>query len=111
MRQPSLFDDPQSSRNRDPKTSHVAAEEIRPKINKMQERVLSVFGPKQERTAQEAAQECINRYCTDRTVLANCESYRKRMHELVRSGHLKIVGERYCLVTHRMASAYERIDT
>lgn len=109
MRERSLFDDQLLSRNRDPQTSHVAAEQTAPKLNKLQERVLSVFGRGQELTAQEAARKCVTQFCTDRDVFANCESYRKRMHELVRLNQLKIVGERYCLVTHRMAQAYERI--
>lgn len=109
MRQPSLFDEQPLSRNRDPQTSHIAAEQTAPKLNKLQERVLSVFGRGQELTAQEAARKCVEQFCTDRDVFANCESYRKRLHELERKGCVKVVGERYCLVTHRMAQAYERI--
>jgi hypothetical protein len=111
MRQLSLFDEPQLSRNRDPKTSHLAAEETKKKLNKLQERVLSVFERGIELTAQEAAKKCQEKYCTDMNFHANPETCRKRLHELERNEHLEIVGQRYCVITHRLATAYRRIES
>lgn len=109
MRQPSLFDDQPLSRNRDPQTSHAAADRIKKTVNKLQEKVLFVFTRGIELTAQEAAKRCQEQYCTDPAFTANHDTCRKRIHELVGKEKLRIVGKRYCTVTHCMAQAYERI--
>ena len=71
------------ARKTDPATSHEAAEQTQRKLNETQEQALSVTDYQRHLTAMEIAATAFHRHA------GNIETYRKRVHELVRLGKLE----------------------
>ena len=101
MVQMDLFDNPQLSRHSDKPTSHEAGDGVRQKLTQLQQRCLLMLG-KLELTAIEVATACSGLYG------GMAESYRKRMHELARDGHVTELPPRECSVTGKSATVYKR---
>lgn len=106
--QRTLFDAdllPKLSRKSDKATSHAAAAEVIPKLNATQEACLRAIDSSKlyPLTANEIAREAAARFG------GIAESYRKRVHELVRAGMLCEAGKRKCYVTGKGATCYERV--
>ena len=107
--QRSLFDDieinePKLARDSDPDTSHAAAEELAPKLGKVQMEVLSVFRRSASSLTANEAAEVVRRSTRDNATM--CETYRKRCHELERKGLLRCIGKRTCLITGKVVQHY-----
>ena len=106
--QRTLFDaepQPKLARNTDKSTSHAAAAEITPKLNRIQILCLQSVewsDPRRPLTANEIAANAVAYFG------GMAETYRKRVHELVRAGLLREAGERVCRVTGKGATVYER---
>lgn len=90
------------ARHTDPTTSHEAAEQTQRKLNETQEQALSVTDYQRHLTAMEIAATAFHRHA------GNIETYRKRVHELVRLGKLERRGVRKCGITGRNATVYAR---
>lgn len=107
--QRTLFDSepqPKLARDTDKATSHAVAADIAPKLNRIQSLCLqSVEQPDKRRplTANEIAANAVAYFG------GMAETYRKRVHELVRDGLLREAGERVCSVTGKGATVYERV--
>ena len=105
--QRTLFDaEPQLklARNADKATSHAAAAETIPKLPYLQQCCMIVIGRQPSpMTANEIGEAASNMFNGMQ------ESYRKRVHELVRAGLLREAGERVCRVTGKGATVYERV--
>jgi hypothetical protein len=101
MPQLDLFTAP-LSRATDPTPSHEAAEEIRPKLSRLREAMLTVIAESGSMTAMEAAAACCNRYGG-----IWLESARKRCHELVKLGLIVECEPRRCLHSGKMATTYK----
>ena len=106
MNQRTLFDaspEPKLARDTDKATSHSAAAETIPKLPYLQQCCMIVIG-RQSRpmTANEIGEAASNMFNGMQ------ESYRTRVHELVRAGLLRKVGERVCRITGKGATVYER---
>ena len=96
------FDAPANiSRKSDPITSHKSAVEIELRINTLQSFVFQAIknAPKPI-TANEAAREAAKQY------VANIETFRKRVRELVRMDLVKECGDRKCKVTGKSAMTF-----
>lgn len=103
--QRTLFDaetQPKLARDTDKATSHAAAADVAPKLGVMQSRCLSpdVFDSPRM-TANEIAANAAARFG------GMAETYRKRVHEIVRAGLLREAGETICSVTGKGATVYE----
>lgn len=105
--QRTLFDaepQPKLARTTDKATSHAAAPETQTKLPYLQQCCMIVCGrqlrPMTANEIGEAASSMFN---------GMQESYRKRVHELVRAGLLREAGERICAVTGKGATVYERV--
>lgn len=89
------------SRRSDPITSQQSAAETQTKLGTLQwvcfEAIKTASHPV---TANEAAKVAANNY------RAAHESYRKRVHELVRNGLIEECGERRCEVTGKLAMTF-----
>lgn len=86
----------------DPETSVRGSEHVTPKLGKLQSRIMRVAEKMREpSTAMELATE------TARQFGGMVESYRKRIHELVRDGRLTSTGTKQCSVTGQVAMAYQ----
>ena len=96
------FDAPANiSRKSDPITSQKSAVETELRINTLQNFVFQAIkdAPKPI-TANEAAQEAAKQY------VANIETFRKRVRELVRMDLVKECGDRKCEVTGKSAMTF-----
>ena len=102
MIQKTLFDPPAKlNRKSDPITSQQSAAETEPQLNGLQSCCMIVLGRAlSPRTANEIAAECVKQYGK------MAESYRKRLHELVRDGFAIECGERSCEVTGKSATTF-----
>lgn len=106
--QRTLFDaspEPKLARDTDKATSHAAAAETIPKLNRIQSLCLQsveLSDPRRPLTANEIAANAVQYFG------GMAETYRKRVHELVRAGLLREVGERVCRVTGKRGTVYER---
>lgn len=105
--QRTLFDaspEPKLARDTDKATSHAAAAETIPKLNRIQSLCLQSVewsDPRRPLTANEIAANAVQYFG------GMAETYRKRVHELVRAGLLRESGERVCRVTGKGATVYE----
>jgi len=112
--QPTLFDDDRPAkiaRDSDPDTSHAAADEMLPKLGKLESRLLSAFR-RWPKTAREAADDAAR--------LFNClegdgkhtetESYRKRYTGLLKRGRIIADGVKTCRVSGKTVTAYKLKD-
>lgn len=112
--QRSLFDEidlepePKLARDGDPETSHAAADEIAPKLGKVQLEVLSVFRRSMSSLTANEAAEVARRSTRDNAKM--CETYRKRCGELERKGLLRCVGKRTCNITGKQVQHYVAAD-
>ena len=106
MNQRTLFDaspEPRLARKSDKATSHAAAAETQTKLPYLQQCCMIVCGRQaMPMTANEIGEAASNMFNGMQ------ESYRKRVHELVRASLLREVGERVCSVTGKGATVYER---
>ena len=107
--QPPLFDDPGVAskplrRRSDPETSREGAESAHATLSETKATALRIAACHSERdfTAQELA-VLANQACPRRSI----ESYRKRFHELARSGQLKKTTRRTCCITGNPAMAFQ----
>jgi len=91
---------PPIARTSDPATSHDAAKGV--STDSLQGRCLAVLTG--EMTANEIGQ------AASRTFYGLPDSYRKRVHELVRKQLAIACGDRKCTVTGINATTYRRID-
>lgn len=103
MNQLTLFDEPSElSRQSDPESSHVAAQEIRPCIGKLQAAFLAALkdlnGPATAREIAERAREM--------GLHREPESVRKRAAELEDMRMIQVVEVRRCSVTNKMAESW-----
>lgn len=103
MIQQTLFDSPAKlSRKSDPITSQQSAAETEPQLNGLQSCCMIVLGRAlSPRTANEIAAECVRQYGK------MAESYRKRLHELVRDGFAIECGDRACEVTGKPCMTFK----
>ena len=107
--QRTLFDaepQPKLASDSDKQTSHAAAAEVLPKLNRIQSQVMQAVewsDPRRPLTANEIARNARSYFG------GMAESYRKRVHELVRAGLLREAGERICAVTGKRGTVYERV--
>lgn len=105
--QRTLFDtepQPKLARDADKATSHAAAAETQAKLPFLQQCCMIVAGRQlSPMTANEIADAAAAMF------RGMPESYRKRVHELVRAGLLRELGERTCSVTGKGATVYERV--
>ena len=105
--QRTLFDsEPQQmlASEADKATSHAAASETNQKLPYLQQCCMIVIGRQlSPMTANEIGEAASNMFNGMQ------ESYRKRVHELVRAGLLREAGERVCRVTGKGATVYERV--
>jgi hypothetical protein len=101
MVQLDLFDNPQLSRRTDKSTSHEAGDGVRKLLGLKQQRCLFMLAGKQL-TAMEVSQLCSDYYG------GLVESYRKRLHELVREKLIEELPPRECSVTGKNATVYKR---
>lgn len=102
-----FFDDDEPrrlARRSDPQTSHRAVPS-KSSLSETKRLVLDVIGH-QSLTANEIAEQC--EHDGRNTVGRLSESFRKRVNELARSGHLRIAGTRECTITHARATVYRR---
>lgn len=91
------------ARHSDPTTSHKAAAEIESKLNKCQERMLTVIRSSSEpMTSNEAAEKCWDIYGR-----ATHETYRKRVKELLVKNKVEECGFRPCTVTGKNAQTFK----
>jgi hypothetical protein len=104
MTQLSLFDDgPQLSRQSDPVTSQVAAEEVRPKIGQLQQAFLAALAAiGKPATANEVGARAVAM-----GLAGNAESVRKRSAEVERAGMIRVVGIQRCSVTGKLAESWQ----
>lgn len=105
MIQKTLFDTPAKlSRKSDPITSQKSAAEIERSLGLLQERCMIVLRiSRVAMTANEIAERAA------RTYGKQAESYRKRLHELVRDGLAIASGERRCGVSGKTVATYEAV--
>ena len=103
MIQKTLFDQPQKrARSKDPDTSQEAAKAIDSKSGQLRTACLKILrGNCRAMTANEIAEEAVSSYGGDD------QSYRKRMHELVRDGDAIESDKRPCTVTGKRAKTYK----
>ena len=104
MVQMDLFDNPQLSRRTDKATSHEAGDVTRHKLGLLQQRCLDMLGDR-SLTAAELGKRCELIYG------GLSESYRKRMHELVREKLIEELPPRECSVTGKNATVYRRVQS
>ena len=106
--QRTLFDaepKPKLARDADKATSHAAAAETQTKLPFLQQCCIIACGRNQRPlTANEIADAAAAMF------RGMPESYRKRVHELVRAGLLREAGERVCSVTGKRGTVYERVS-
>jgi hypothetical protein len=103
MTQLSLFDDgPQLARQSDPVTSQAAAEEVRPKVGKLQEAFLTALkdlgGIRTAREVGERAREM--------GLHGDVESVRKRSTELERLRFIELAELRRCPFTGKLCEGW-----
>lgn len=103
MNQLSLFDDgPQLARQSDPVTSQAAAEEVRPKVNQLQQAFLAALAAiGKPATANEVGAKAVAM-----ALAGNAESVRKRSAEVERAGMIRVVGIQRCGLTGKLAEAW-----
>lgn len=101
MNQTTLFDAP-IVRIADPATSHLAAEEIAPKIGGLQLVALRAA----RRVCRDNRDATANEIAYDTMFMSINESIRKRVGELRQAGLLTVVGQRKCRVTGKVCQAY-----
>ena len=103
MGQLTLFDDgPALARAGDPMTSRMAAAEIRPKVNQLQQAFLAALTAiGKPATANEVAAKAVAM-----GLAVNAESVRKRAAEVERVRMIKVVGIQRCGVTGKLAEAW-----
>ena len=111
--QKTLFDDERPAkiaRASDPETSHDAAAEMRPKLGKLEARLLSAFKiwPKTAREAADDAARLFNCLAGETT---ETESYRKRYTGLLKSGRIVADGVKTCRVSGKTVTAYRIKDS
>ncbi len=96
------FDTPANiSRKSDPITSQKSAVETELRVNTLQSFVLqAIKDASKPITANEAAHEAAKQY------VANIETFRKRVRELVRMDLVKECGDRKCKVTGKSAMTF-----
>lgn len=108
MHQLGLFDAPPLARSCDPLTSTTAAAEIAPQLVGCRlvalEAARYVVRQYGDATANEIAVRAASMSCRP------AETFRKRVHELVRLGRLIVAGERKCSTTGRMARTFRVKD-
>ena len=107
MNQLTLFDVPQPrARKRDPKTSQIAAAEIEPKLNRLQQEFFDTLSQSSlPMTSNEVAAEIVSETFM-RSCQASRESFRKRAGELVALGRIEVCDKRKCKVTGKLAQVY-----
>jgi hypothetical protein len=103
MIQKTLFDQPpKRARSKDPDTSHEAAKDIDSKCGLLRNACLQILRSNwRAMTANEIADEAVSHYGGDD------QSYRKRMHELVRDKIVIECDKRPCTVTGKRAKTYK----
>ncbi|AMV34387.1 hypothetical protein VN12_19840 [Pirellula sp. SH-Sr6A] len=93
-----LFD--WDARRSDPETSHIAAEELSPRLRGLRLQFVEALTQLGQATANEVAA-----FVTSDPHLA--QSIRKRAKEIERHGFIRVVGVRACKQTGSKASVYE----
>lgn len=107
MNQLTLFgDEPTLARASDPVTSHVAAEEVKPRISQLQSAFLQALddlggGPATAREIAERAKEM--------GLVRETESVRKRSAELERLNLIRVVDVRRCAYTNKLAESFKLV--
>lgn len=95
----------------DPEPSHVAAEQIASGLSDKQATFVEHARLLRQATAAEVAASAVPLEIGQTTAgLCKRETIRKRASELVKAGWIRVVGQRKCYVTGKLASIYEVIQ-
>lgn len=108
MNQLSLFDHFNVARKNDPLTSTTAAAEIAPQLVGCRVVALEAARYVARQYGDATANEIAARAAS--MSYRPAETFRKRVHELVRLGRLIVAGERKCSTTGRMARTFRATD-